>query len=109
MTVYIKIKSLAKRKPLIDNTPFETTGAVAISDDLVEQIVRKMVRDYNAKPDKNHQDEEAAVKNALTCFSDGIFRLFINDGEIGANSPISLKENDSITFIRLTMLTGLLW
>ena len=138
MTVYINVKSLAKRKPLIAGIPFEVTEAVATSDDLVKLTVRKMVRDYNAKPtdaplllplsedaqtngtitgkigfndrkNEKQQDEDAAVKNALLCFSDGIFRLFVNDNEVGANEPLSLKEGDSVTFIRLTMLTGLLW
>ena len=56
------------------------------------------------------QDKDAAVKNALQCYEDGLFRIFINDEEAGeVNESINLSENDTLTFIRLTMLAGRMW
>ncbi len=56
------------------------------------------------------QDKGAAVKNALQCYEDGLFRIFINDEEAGeAYESINLSENDTLTFIRLTMLAGRMW
>jgi len=138
MTVYIKIKALAKRKPIIADLPCIIEGNSATSNDLIEHIVRKMVRDYNAKPieeplfpfltddkindgakigkvgfaerkNESMQDEESAVENALMCFYDGIFKLFINDEEVEINYEITLKEGDEITFIRIAMLAGRMW
>ena len=137
MTIYLKIKSLSKRRPHIDRVSFviEDNACITTSNALIEYIVRCNVDEYNkktvdaplftyltndmlangAKTGKigfndrryeNQQNMEEAIENALTCFNDGIFKLFINDLEIGFGEPVSLKEGDEITFIRLTMLTG---
>ena len=53
---------------------------------------------------------EAAVKNALQAYEDGIFRLFVNDEEAGtADTSLVLREGDRLTFVRLTLLSGRLW
>ena len=138
MTVFLKIKALSKRKPLIERAAFVIDKPVATSNELVEYIVRRNVDDYNKKAvdaplfqyltsdeledkaasgkigfndrkNEKAQDAGKAVENALSCFDDGIFKLFINDDEAGFNAGINLKENDEITFIRLTMLAGRLW
>jgi hypothetical protein len=138
MTVYLKIRALSGRKPLIERVPFIIDGPASTSNKLIEQIVRRNVNDYNNKAvdaplfkylgaggiengaktgkigfndRKNEQEQDAdkAVENALTSYSDGIFKLFINDAEIGFNETVNLKHGDEITFIRLTMLAGRLW
>ena len=138
MTLYLKIKALAKRKPLIDRMPFVIDEKTSTSNALVEYIVRRNVDDYNKKAvdapifpylsaetlendaitgkvsfgdrkNEKAQDADKAVENALASFNDGIFRLYINDTEAVFNGPIELKEGDEITFIRLTMLAGRLW
>ena len=138
MTVYLKIKALSKHKPLIERVAFTIDKPLATSKELVEYIVRRNVDDYNKKvvdaplfryltsdeledsvktgkvgfndrKNEKNQDAGKAVENALTCFDDGIFKLFINDEEAGFGDSINLKDNDEITFIRLTMLAGRLW
>ena len=138
MIVYLKIKALSKRKPLIERTAFTIDKPVLTSKELVEYIVRRNVDDYNKKAvdaplfryltsdeledgaktgkvgfndrkNEKMQDAGKAVENALTCFDDGIFKLFINDEEAGFGETINLKDNDEITFMRLTMLAGRLW
>jgi len=142
MTIYIQIKALAKRKPLIAKLPYEIPQAMPTPRALVEYIVRQNVKEYNTQATSTPllpyltedaiadgektgkitfgqlqeegfvattQDEDAAVKNALTCYEDGIFRMFINDDEVEIDQPISLNQDDTITFIRLTMLAGRLW
>jgi len=133
------MKSLAKRKPVIADMPFMITEDIITSNALIEYFVRKIVNDYNngasshispvsflteekiadgakrgkidfgERKNKNIQNIDAAVENALTCFFDGMFRLFINDEAVEINQPIRLKEGDEITFVRLTMLAGCLW
>lgn len=61
---------------------------------------------YNGKP----VDAEAAVANALQCYEDGFFRVFLNGTPLGdANEKIEIKEDDTLTVVRLTMLAGRLW
>jgi hypothetical protein len=42
----------------------------------------------------------------LLCFSDGIYRVLINETEALPGGSFNLKEGDVITFIRLVMLAG---
>ena len=138
MTVYLKIKAFSKRKPLIERVPFDIDSPVCTSNELVTLVVRRNVDAYNKKAvdallfpyltddallngnvsgkigfndrkNENPQDAGKAVENALTCFGDGIFRLFINDAEAGFDEPVQLTDGDEITFIRLTMLAGRMW
>jgi hypothetical protein len=52
-------------------------------------------------------DRENAQDVALLAFKDGLFAVFINNDEIKAlDENLSLKNNDIVTFIRFTMLTG---
>lgn len=56
------------------------------------------------------QDIDKAVENALQAFEDGIYRIFLNDKELEKlETPMNVGENDSLTFIRLTMLAGRMW
>ena len=63
--------------------------------------------DYNGQV----QDLAAAIENARQSFEDGIYRIFINGDEVGGalDMPVTLHENDEITFVRLTMLAGRMW
>lgn len=63
--------------------------------------------DYNGKV----QDLAMAIENARQSFEDGIYRIFINSDEVGGtlDTPVTLRENDEITFVRLTMLAGRMW
>ncbi len=56
------------------------------------------------------QDEKKALDNALQAYEDGIFRAFIGEDEMGTlDDEIALNEGDSVTLIRLTMLSGRMW
>ncbi len=61
---------------------------------------------YGGKEQSLHK----AVENALQSFEDGIYRVFLNNSELeNLDDNIYLKENDSLTFIKLTMLAGRMW
>ena len=138
MTIFVKVKSLSKRKPIISNMPFKATEEITTANGLIELIVRQNVREYNSqlvearilpylttdditngeiigkigfgeRKNENNQNPDEAVKNALQCFDDGIFRLFVNDVEYGMDDELTIKDGDEVTFIRLTMLAGRLW
>ncbi len=53
------------------------------------------------------QDTGRAVDNALQSFEDGLYRVFLNEQELeNLDENLDLHDGDSLTFIRLTMLTG---
>lgn len=56
------------------------------------------------------QAADKAVDNALQAFEDGLYRVFLNDDELEKlDDTIRVNENDTLTFIRLTMLAGRMW
>ena len=66
--------------------------------------------------DRKIQSLKQAVQNTRQCYEDGFFALFVDGKEIGGldgsaslDSPIHLKENSTVAFIRLTMLAGRMW
>lgn len=59
---------------------------------------------------EKEQPIDKAIDNALQSFEDGIYRVFVNDTALEQlDDNVILSENDSLTFIRLTMLSGRLW
>jgi hypothetical protein len=138
MTIYIKIKQAGKRKWMLDKSPIdiEANGNVLTLEELISQIVRRQVKDYNAKILENpiidflttdqidanasmgkvgfgaiyHEgkaDAMAAVKNALYAYVDGLYAVAINKKAISdLKEEITLKENDEMIFIKLTLLKG---
>ena len=56
------------------------------------------------------QDVQKAIENAVQAFKDGIVCVFINDVKLSSpDEKIELKEDDILSFIRLTMLAGRMW
>lgn len=52
-------------------------------------------------------NEATAIATALQGFEDGLYRVFHGQDELTTlDEAISLSEEDELTFIRLTMLTG---
>lgn len=136
--IFVKVKAISKRKPIINLLPYEIQEDITDINDLIAYIVKTNVKSYNEKKvdepvfryltneeiensevvgkigfsDKKNdmlQDEDKAIENALQCFEDGIFRVLLNEKEIEFNNSINIKENDTFTFIHLTMLAGRLW
>ena len=63
--------------------------------------------DYNTKK----QDLNKAIENALLSYQDGIYCIFLNEERLtdSLKQEICLKDKDSLTFVRLTMLAGRMW
>lgn len=52
-------------------------------------------------------DPEEAVETAIQGYEDGLFRFFVGDREVESlDAPLTLQEEDTITILRLVMLTG---
>lgn len=55
-------------------------------------------------------DRNKAVANALQAVEDGLVRIFLGDGELTElDTPLTLPKGATLTFIRLTFLTGRMW
>ena len=67
-------------------------------------------------------DVNEAIDTAVLAYRDGLVAIFINDElvEVSSEQPtpteeelkncsIELHENDTISFVRLTMLAGRMW
>ncbi len=132
MRVFVNVKQIGKRKNVIDKKQYEIADNIALVSDLIREFVGICVKDFNQekiidylleqdmkdnadvgkigfndRENKNKQDVVKAIDNAIQSYEDGIYRIFVNDEEVGAlNDSINLREDDTITFIRLTMLAG---
>lgn len=55
-------------------------------------------------------DPRKAADNAIQCFEDGIYRIFL-DGEPlkELEGPVQVTEEGVFTFVRLVMLAGRMW
>lgn len=139
MNVKVSIKQIGKKRNKINAVDFYIENNPDDVKMLITEAVRTCVSEYNkrvqngenALPITNDEindmseigkiafginygkkcaDMEKAVETALQAYEDGIFRIFINDIEVGAISEkISLSENDTLTFVRLVMLAGRMW
>ena len=139
MKVYVNIKQIGKRKNKIDRKEYEIKGKIETVKDLLIEFVTINVKEFNERLTENDvvpyltdekindlsdagkisfgvdyngqkQDLEKAVENALQSYEDGIYRIFVTDNEVGEiDCEINLKENDELTFVRLTMLAGRMW
>ena len=56
------------------------------------------------------EDYGKAIANALQCYEDGLYRMFLNGVQLGnLDTKIDLAEGDCLTVVRLTLLAGRLW
>lgn len=139
MNLSVNVKQLGKRKNVIENKKFSVDPVPSTTAELIIAIVIRQVQEYNERLEQSDllkylteeeikkksvsgkisfqvnyngmaANAQKAVYNALQSFEDGIFRVFLNDRELESlNDAICLKEEDTLTFIRLTMLAGRIW
>lgn len=78
-----------------------------------EQITKQQASgkiDFKAMNNRTQALEKEALASAIQGYQDGLFVVFIDDLEItDLNQAITLTEQSTITFIRMTFLTGTHW
>lgn len=109
-TVKIMVDDFITRKETIKESPLTSEQI----EDLKEIGKISFGFIYNDKM----PDLDKSIETALLAYFDGLVCIFIND-EIQDFRPekvedlkeckIELKENDTITFVRLAMLAGRMW
>ncbi|AUC15218.1 hypothetical protein BTO06_08740 [Tenacibaculum sp. SZ-18] len=133
----IQLKRLGKKKILRQKVIL--TGNIKTLEDLIIQLVTHNVNSFNKEIEKNkvlsflspseiHNQSitgkigfgeienetkaniNSSIENALQAFEDGIYAVFIDDDEVQTlKELLAIKESSSITFIRMTFLTGTYW
>jgi hypothetical protein len=139
MKVYVSVKQAGKRKDYITKKELALKGVPSNLRELITEIVRINVTEYNNKPveplimkylspheiesqaktgkigfgqrrSNTQADVRDAVETAILAFEDGIYRVFIGETEVSSlDEPFAVNEGDVLTFIRLTMLAGRMW
>lgn len=62
------------------------------------------------KYNEDKEDFNKVINTMIQDFKDGIYRVYINGEECtNLDTPLSLKEENEVVFIKLVMLAGRLW
>ena len=65
---------------------------------------------FGVQYNENDLDEAAAVNTAIVAVQDGLVRVFRENIELtDLDGRLKITEGDRFTFVRLTMLTGMMW
>ena len=136
MKVYISAKQIKKRGNQVVACPYELRMVPGTLRQLITELVSDGVERYNRRllvkedtavltkddidsmsqvgkigfgiPFGSRQaDLQEAMETAFQGFEDGLYRLFVGEQEIRSlDAPLHLQEEETITIIRLVMLTG---
>jgi hypothetical protein len=137
--IYINVKQAGVRKQFIARQEFYLEAVPKTLRELITVIVTNNVKNFNNKIDQKfilnyltaeeindklilgkvsfgeiNNDKKAnldkALESAFLAYEDGIFRVFVEEQETGSlDDLIDVKEEDVLTFVRLTMLSGRMW
>ena len=136
MKVYISAKQIKKRGNQVTAYPYELRTVPDSLRQLITILVSDSVEGYNRRlqekdgkriltkdeiddlsqvgkigfgiPFGSRQaDLQDALDTAIQGFEDGLYRFFVGEQEIESlDAPLHVQEEDTITIIRLVMLTG---
>lgn len=139
MKIEVNLKSIGKRKQSVEPVIYEIQGTPHTVRELILAVTQTGVREYNERMEAsellrcltkeeieneaqagkitfgvNYGEKKAqlseAQENALQCFEDGIYRIFLDEEPLeNLETEISITEENVFTFVRLTMLAGRMW
>ena len=139
MKIYVNLKKAGSRRMALERVPYETDRMIETLRDLLAFLVHREVEAYNARAEagevlryiceadveaqaqtgkvgfhaiyrEGRADEAQALQTALEAYADGLVRVFQNEAELtDLDAPLSLREGDVFTLLRLSFLSGRLW
>lgn len=139
MQIYIALKHMGNIKKQVAPHPFLLGNRPRTFRELIEESVRSCIAAYRERArsaehpspltdaqwngmqevgkfafgvhyNKNEIDENKAVSAAIDAVKDGLVRVFKGQKELmDLDETIELAEDDVLTFVRLTMLSGRMW
>ncbi len=139
MKINVNLKSMGKRRGTVKPVVYELPGHPDTVRELIYAVTRAGVEEYNQRMESpellryltsgeiddkaragkisfgvNYGEKKAdiakAQENAIQCFEDGIYRIFLDEEPLEAlDERIQVTEESVFTFVRLTMLAGRMW
>lgn len=139
MKIQVNLKSMGKRKQAVKPVCYEIQDCPSTVRELICAVVEAGVREYNQRMEtsdilsyltneeiddgavsgkisfgvnygEHKADLQKAKENALQCFVDGIYRIFLDEKSLeDPDEIISIRDDSVFTFVRLTMLAGRMW
>lgn len=139
MRLYVTVKSLGKRKPVLARQELLLQRTPATLQELITEIVVLQVQELADKQGRGEiipyltgseiekqgengkvgfgtvyngelPDTGEAAAAALLAFEDGLYKVFLEEQECALlEEPLQIQEGDELVFIRFTMLAGRLW
>jgi len=139
MELYVNVKQAGSRKNYITKEKIILDSIPLTLRELIKAIVAKNVKEFNKKLKKerlidyltkeqiensaelgkvsfgniynnSNQSLNKALEEAYLAYEDGIYKVFIGDNETGfLDEPLDIKDEDVLTFIKFTMLSGGMW
>lgn len=93
------------QKKVADPTKDQTQ--TPLSENYLDLLTQTGKAGFELRYNEKQADLEAAQENALQCFEDGVFAVFVNDEEIRKlDYTLSINDDTVISFVRLTFLAG---
>lgn len=139
MLLYVTVKSVGKRKPVLGRRELVLEETPGNLEELITAVVALQVKELTDKQGRgelipfltgdainnqrvsgkigfgtvyndNPPEPGAAVEAALLAFEDGLYKVFLREEACKRlQEPLVLNEGDELVFIRFTMLAGSLW
>lgn len=139
MEIKVNLKSIGKRKPAVKPELYQIQGCPASVRELICAVTESGVRAFHKKAQsaellscltkdeieagaqagkvsfgsiygETETDIIKAQENAVQCFEDGIYRIFMDDRQLETlDEAVCVTEDSEFTFVRLTMLAGRMW
>lgn len=139
MKLYVTVKSLGKRKAVLERKELLLASRPQTLRALIAEIVAGQVQAMRERQEQGElipyltateiaeqggngkvgfgavygeakPEVEQATAAALLAFEDGLYKVFVQEQECPAlDEPLELEEGNELTLIRFTMLAGRLW
>ena len=139
MEIKVNIKHMGKRKKSVEPKIYQLMSSPSTVKELILAVTQAGVEDYNLRQENKelltcltreeiedkaesgkisfgtvYGDRKADLKkaqdNAIQCFEDGIYRIFLDNRPLESlDEPIEITGETVFTFVRLTMLAGRMW
>ena len=139
MEIQVNLKQISKRRQSVVPQTCTIEGTPATVRDLILALTDTGVAQYNQNMENaalltcltkqeiddqaqsgkvsfgiNYGDQKADLQkaryNAIQCFEDGIYRIFLDYEPLESlDAPIKITKESTFTFVKLTMLSGRMW
>ena len=139
LQIHIAMKQASKLRKAVVPQPLTLPATPETLSELIELVVKLCIQGYRERRSKagspiplteeqwdsmyelgkfafgvqeteGEIDEVKALQTALTAIEDGLVRIFRDSQELSElHAPLFLRQGETLTFVRLTMLAGRLW